>query len=705
MARGRIVWWAAGCLAAALVSSAAGPPVQASPQAPAAPAACTLTDLGSPMASITVHEGGFGRGPDGRMRAYAIVSGENAALNVIDAETGDRIDALPLPGASGGWGITVDDGGKVYLGSYYNGTLYSYDPATGQATNHGRLIETEGYLYGLSHAPDGTIFGGTTPNAHAFAFNPATGQVTDFGAFTVGGAKYVRATAYDPDTGTLFIGLGATGTRLFAIDVATGTHREIPVPEAVRGTMVTDLRVHEGKLLGYLDAKLVAFDAVTGQHLPLTDGTTGQQVNSTSLISRGVSEPLNGVVYYSGFPPGATTPHRLMMLDLATLTFRPAPRVDTAGVLPGAAIGFGWDEGPNGPVLRAFTGNYGGQAIAYDVTTQVLTKQTYDLLPTEPNLGHVLAGLPDASGNAVVYANAFLNGNTAAYDPAAASSRALPRFGQVEGWIWHEGKLYSGSYPNGNVQVWDPATPTVAPTVLFSLEQAHHQNRPMTLVADPSRLYVGTTPGYGLYGGALTIYDFATKTYEVHRNLIPDQTISALLKTGNVLLGGSSVDGGTGSGDPIATEAKLFKADPVTGAVLATYTPVPGARSINALTRTAAGEIWGLADGTAFRFDLRLGRVTKRIQVYPSDQKSGATDGELIAHPNGKLYGVSRQQSFVVDPKAGLARVLHTSVNRLTLHPNGTMYTLTRTPGGGTSDTNRLARFDPASPGCRSARP
>jgi hypothetical protein len=241
----------------------------------------------------------------------------------------------------------------------------------------------------------------------------------------------------------------------------------------------------------------------------------------------------------------------------------------------------------------------------------------------------------------------------------------------------------------------------VAPKPLFALEQSHHQNRPMALVVDDARLYVGTTPGYGLYGGALTIYDFETKTFDVHRNLIQDQTISALLKTGDTLLGGSSVYGGTGSGDPIATEAKLFTSDPVTGEIQHEWVPVPGAHSINALTRTAKGEIWGLADGTAFRFNPANGKVTKRIQLYPAGQKSGATDGELIAHPNGRLYAVSRNQIFVVDLAESKAKLLHTAVNRLALHPDGKLYTLTRTPGGGTQDTNRLARFDPAAAGCR----
>src|SRR5690606_10811448 len=118
-----------------------------------------------------------------------------------------------------------------------------------------------------------------------------------------------------------------------------------------------------------------------------------------------------------------------------------------------------------------------------------LTELAYDVEPAEPNLGQLTAG-PDGQ----VYVNAFLNGNTAAYDPATGTATDLPRFGQVEGWLWHDGLLYSGMYPYGAVQVWDPADPTTPPRRLFELEESHDQNRPMALVADDERLYVGTTP-------------------------------------------------------------------------------------------------------------------------------------------------------------------------------------------------------------------
>lgn len=685
-------------LAAAVAPPAnADAPADAVTTAEGGPPFCegTFTDLGSPLASITVHEGGFATGPDGRLAGFALLSGDNAALNRVDAQTGERLGVFPLPGASGGWGITVDDQQRVYVGTYTNAGLYSYDPQTDAVTDHGSPIPGEAHVYGLSHAPDGTIYGGTYPNAHAFAFDPDTGTVTDFGSFTLDGAKYVRATAFDPDTSTLFIGLGATDARLFAIDVATGESREIALPDSVDAAIVTDLRYRDGKVFGYIGAQLVVIDAVTGEHLPLTDASTGDQVDSTRIISRGLSEPMDGVVYYSDFAPG-TSRHRLMTLDTTTLEFAAAPVQDGAPALPGAALGFGFTDGADGPVLHAFTGNYGGQAIQYDVAGAHLEQLAYDVQPTAPDLGQVTAG-PDGD----VYVNAFLNGNTARFDPETGQSATLPRFGQVEGWIWRDGLLYTGIYPYGAVRVWHPAEPQAAPRELFALEASHHQNRPMTLVADDERLYVGTTPGYGLHGGAVTVYDFATGEFDVYRHVVPDQSVSALLKVGDVLLGGSSIDGGTGT-DPIASEAKLFVLDPDTGEVLADYAPVDGAHSINALIEASDGTIWGLADGTVFAFDPESGRVTRSIEVF-SDLASGATDGELVEYPDGRIFGNSRSRLFEIDPDRRTSRIVRDDVRRLALHRDGDLYMLMRSPDGDTADTNRLARYEPGPrhPGCR----
>lgn len=648
----------------------------------------SIEDLGSPLGSILLHEGAFGSGPDGRLQAYAVLQGDNAALNILDAITGERIDAVPLPGATGGWGITVTDGGDVYLGTYYHGHLYRYRPGTGEVVDLGRAVDGDDYLWGLSHGPSGLIFGGTYSSASAFGYDAGDDSFTVLGRFAAENSQYVRSTAFDPKTQTLFAGTGMGGARLFAIDLATGRNREIPLPDGLAGNAFADLRCVSGKLFASVDySTMIVFDAVSGERLQPTDGTTRERVGATGLTSHSVSEPLGGVVYFSDEVDGRP---RLMRLDLATLTYSPAPIQPGAPELPGAAMGFGLL--PDGSGLVAWAGQRTGQAIRYDVAAQELSLFDYDVRPVPPHMLHLIAA-PDRE---LIYLSAGQQGDFGNYDATTGTAIKGPWYGQVEGWLWHDGLLYSGIYPYGIIQVWDPATPAVPPRVLARLKEDHHQNRPMALTSDGTSLFVGTTPGYAEFGGAITVLNLATEAYQVHRNVIPDQSLSSLLADDDRLIGGSSVDGGTGT-DPRDGEGRLFLFDPLRAAVINEVVPVPGARSINALIKTAVGDYWGLADGAAFRFDPRTLEVDRTVCLYDAALKSGALDGELIEHPNGLLYASSRRQVYAFNPvKEDEDPTLITEgLHRLTLSISGTLYGL----GKATKDSDahtRLIRLTPS---------
>ncbi|MFC7622935.1 hypothetical protein [Microlunatus sp. GCM10028923] len=644
----------------------------------------SVEDLGSPLRTVLVHEGGFGPGPDGRLLAYAVLQGDNAGLNVLDAATGERLAVHPLPGATGGWGITVTDAGTVYLGSYYNGHLYRYRPERDDLTDLGQPVEGDGYLWGLSHGPDGAVYGGTYPTASVFAFDPATETFRTLGRFAAENTQYARSTAFDPATGTLFVGTGMGAARLHAIDVATGRHREVMLPEDLADRPFVDLRCVDGKVFAALDyAALVVLDAVTGERLALQDAGTGEQVATAGLSSHSVSEALDGRVYFSA-PEGDR--QRLMWLDLATLTYGPVPVQPEAPELPGAAIGLGLL--PDGSGVVAWAGQHTGQAIRYDLAGERLSMIDYDVRAVPAHMLHLVAA-PDRE---LIFLSAGQQGDFGSYDPATRVAVKGPRYEQVEGWLWLDGLLYSGTYPYGIVQVWDPAKPEQPPRVLARLKEDHHQNRPMTLTSDGNCLFVGTTPGYAEFGGAITVIDLRTEEFRVHRNVIMDQTISALLaEPGRPVLGGSSVDGGTGT-DPRDGEAHLFRFDPATATVITDVVPVPGARSVNALIKLASGDHWGLADGTAFRFDPDTLAITRTVELYDPALKSGALDGELIEHPDGLLYASSRHQVFAFDPAAGsAAELIADGVHRLTCTASGALYGLGQAPDSSGAYTRLLA--------------
>jgi hypothetical protein len=294
-----------------------------------------------------------------------------------------------------------------------------------------------------------------------------------------------------------------------------------------------------------------------------------------------------------------------------------------------------------------------------------------------------------------IFVNAYLNGSTVVYDPATGTSVATTRSGQVEDWTWSGNKVYFGTYPSGQLNEWDPHT-TTAPKLLFSLKEQYSQNRPVAVVPYDGKVFVGTTPDYGLYGGALSVYDLATGTLAVHRDLVQDQTIASLLPVGGQIWGGSSVDGGQGT-EPRATVARLFRFDPATGQKAAEFTPVANAKSINELTIGPDGNIWGLADGTLFVFNTKTGKVVRRIGVFAGG--TGSQDGALVWR-DGYLYGVSGGELFVVDSLSGKATTLHSSqlILRLAPAPDGRMYMVM--PVAGKTDRTHLARYTPPADKC-----
>lgn len=639
-----------------------------------------IRDLGAPISSLTIMEGVVSRAPDGRDVIYAVPAGENARLNVVDLHSRQLLHAVPLPGAAGAWAITVASDGSVYVGSYANAHLYRYDPTTATVEDLGQPIPGESSMYGLTADENGAVYAGTYPNTHAFKYDHATRQVTDYGRMDPV-QQYARATVYDPDHNALFVGLSTPQAKVWRIDLNTGEKREI-TPPGLTAKDIIDLDYAANRVFANASGRLVVFDATTGERVSFHNRTTGTTVDEYPIAARGVSPDGPGGVYFT-----------TNTLELA----RYDPATDTVGLTTppvrltrGASIGYGWVTENGQQVLYGLAGNYSGGTFRYDPATGALSQWSSPFQYVPVALMHTIA---DPS-NGKVFVNAFLNGSTGVYDPATGRTTLTARQGQVEGWAWDStgSKLYVGVYPYGRLSLWDPKLPesSTNPRELFSLVDSHYQNRPVSVVATGNRVYVGTTPSYGEYGGALTVYDIPTGGFTVYRNLVVDQTIASIQPYGANLWLGSGIEGGQGT-EPRATEARLALVDPLTGVVKRDVVPVPGADSINELSIGPDGKLWGLADGTVFVANPVTGRVLRTIEVF--DARTGANDGAL-SWRDGYLYGVTGGHLFVIDSLGAEQTVLRPrGLNRLTQTPDGTYYTLLR-PDGWSIPTN-LASYTP----------
>jgi streptogramin lyase len=644
-----------------------------------------ITNLGAPISSLTVMEGTVGRTPDGRDVVYAVPAGENANLNVVDVHSRQLLNTVPLPGAAGAWGIAIASDGRLYVGTYPNAHLYRFDPVTAVVTDLGQPIAAESFIYGLTADQNGNVYGGTYPNAHAFKYDASTSQVTDYGSLDPV-QQYARSTVYDPDHNALFVGISTPVGKILRIDLGTGTTQNVTPPSLV-ATDIVDLDYAGGRVFANASGKLAVIDAVTFEQVKFTDTATGTLVLTYPLAARGVSNAGPGGVYFT-----TATTLNLMRYDLDANTVGTVTTPPTR-MTRGAAIGYGWVTENGQQILYGLTGNYSGGTFRYDPVARTLAQWSSPFQYVPVALQHVIAD----PASTRVYVNAYLNGSTSYYDTATSKATVTARQGQVEGWNWGTGsKMWVGIYPYGRLQLWDTALPesTVNPKIIFSLVDSDHQNRPFDVVPSGDKVYVATTPGYGEYGGAITVYDVPSNTFKVYRNPVTDQSIATLLPVGDSLWAGSAIEGGQGT-EPKATEAHLVQVDPTTGTVTADVVPVPGAASINELTIGPDGNLWGLADGNVFVANKTTGAILRTYTVF-----SGRITGHdgALSWRDGYLYGVSGGRLFVLDGLSGTSTILRDhGLNRLTQGPDGTYYSLLRLDGW-TIPTNLASYRPPVDP-------
>lgn len=646
-----------------------------------------LTDHGSPISSLTVVEGAFGTLPDGQFVAYAAPMGENAELNVSSTTfpgTTTQLGRYPMPGASGDATIAVAPDGSVYVGTFYQGHLYRWDPATTQMTDLGSPTGTASYLYGLSVAPDGTVYGGTYPDAHVFSYQPGIG-FTDLGRPVADPAvQYVHATAYDPDHHALYVGTQPVA-HIARIDLDTHAVTDVPFRPVAGANAVSDLDVTGGRLFANVSGKLRVFDTATSAEVDFLDANTNTRPDAYSIAARGVSEVRQNGAYFTTAYSGSTW---VVRYDVTTDTLARTSVRSTRGAL----IGYGWRSEAGHDVLYAFAGNYSGGAFRYDIDAGTAGSMQLQISPAPSPLENVL---PNSDGTQV-FVNAFLNGATSRYDVVAGTASAITRVGQAESWVRSGNTIYAGTYPNGAlVSLPVTATSTTPLTTYAQLKQSDQQIRPLAAVEHDGNVFFGTEPDYGLRGGAIAVLNPADGTVKVTRNVVPDQTIASLAFVGGQLYAGSSTEGGTGT-VPLPGSASLVRVDPATGQVLAATTPVPGARSITALAEHN-GHLFGLADTTLFQLDPTTMQVTRTLALDAAGQPPANT-GDLVFHPNGYLYVNVGSSLIVVDPFAFTQRGLLNNVNRLQLSADRSLWTLVE-PAGFTNFIN-LGQYTPAPTAC-----
>lgn len=587
----------------------------------------SLQDLGTQVQNLTIMRGTFGK-ENGRDKGYTVVVGDPGKFAVVDVRTETVEKLIDLPGATGSWSTVVARDGTVYTGTYPNGHIYKYVPGTDTVEDLGAPVPNQTVIYGLTPGKDGKFYGGTYYNGALFEYDPEKG-FTNFGEM-VPGEMYVRSVAYDPDQEVLYAGIGAKAY-LIKYDLKTGQKQNVMPPGFTKATFVSDLVYVKGKLFAKIDpgAQTVVIDTATW--------TIDAQFLAHSVYMSPLAPDGNTIYYTNG-------PH-LYEYKINEKTFGQVLINGSPVTLGQTIIGSGFVEGSGGDfagqTLYGFIGNYQGSTFEFNPANKAFRISSIPLPPQPTNIFQLGS---DPAGN--IYSNGYLAGGVTVFNPMNRTSVQYSGIGQAESIYTFGNKMYFGIYQGAAVFEYDLTKPwvrNVNPRKLFDLK-ADEQGRPRALTASPEdqKLFVGSVPDYGKYGGAMAIYDLQTGTLQVLRNIVENQSVISLVYKDGKVYGGSRTLNGDGT-DPIEPEAKLFVWDVKAGMKTAEFAPVDGASAVGSLMVGPDGNIWGTAGGKLFVLDPQTNQVIEQHSLFNESSAMAmliGKDGHVYLNADGKLLQV-----------------------------------------------------------------
>jgi WD40 repeat protein len=620
-----------------------------------------FVNLGVQITSTTIQGTTFAKEPDRRDVVCAVIRGEPAKLLVFDVHSGELLHRMPLEGAKGAWNATTASDGSVYAGTDNNGHLYRWVPGESQVHDCGVVAPDQTFAWEAAAGANGEVLIGTYPGCNVIRYHPKDGfSDIGHGAMTKG-ENYVRGVAYVPASGKIYASIGSHA-HLVELDPTTGKKKEILPETYANREFAYAVDVVAGKLIVQLTPnEAIVMNPATREIEATLPNVSGQQVVTAK-------SPYGDTFYYYG--DGG-----LAEYDLKTRKSRPIDAVGKQQI-----VGLGWvtikdDSDFPGPTVVVLA-RYGNLTWYHPQTGK--TKRIKLHVPPESTPIHSIRLGPDGT----IYSGGYLSGGLATFDPTTGKHVQVGSISQSEGIGVLGSKLYLGCYPRARLYAFDTNKPWDTkqdnPHQIDSLDRVE-QDRPVAVlgVAELKKVFYGTVPDYGKLGGMLAIVDDATYKVDTHRNVVTDQSVVSLAYADGMIVGGSSVSGGLGI-EPRASEGKLFLWDPKKNEKVFETSPVAGAKLVTGLIIGPDKNVWGVADGTLFGFD-----VAKRAVIFtkplfppkPSARHAGWRDAAMLLHSDGNIYGTVSDKLFRLDPKSKDVMVLRDdNAQLITMDNDGRLY-------------------------------
>lgn len=504
------------------------------------------------------------------------------------------------------------------------GFLLAVDPKTGKSSRYLFPVQSEQGAWGITLGRDGKVYLGTHWNAHLLRFHPAKEALEDLGR-PVESEQFIWCLATAPD-GTIFGGT-YPNCHLISYDPSTGKmkdHGRIdPRQQYLRFIAVDSMGfVYCGAASE--ESHLVRCDPRTGEKKDLMP----EEYRKTPGFPRPyVAE--DGRVYFTGADRWFVV-EGYKAVEVAQEKVSPqAPQRFPDGSV---VAGIGEDE----ITIRAASGETRAVAYKYE---------------SEGSRIFVLDAGPDGK----VYGSSIMPLRLFCFDPKTRQMQDMGNptstGGEIYSFLSHQGKLYMAAYGGADFVAYDPSRPWKPgkdkgsnPRDFGSL--GHGQDRPLAMIAGPDgAVYIGSIPGYGMLGGALTRYDPKTDQIQVYRNIVPNQSVMALAadeKTG-LICGGTGVGGG--GSFPTEKEAVLFIWDPVTRAVV-WQTKLDGCENVQAMCSAGDGLVYAIACGNLLALDVAQRKIVHRARFEPG----GVVMNSFKRGPDGLVWGLSGKGIFTIGP-------------------------------------------------------
>ncbi|PZG13317.1 hypothetical protein C1J01_30330 [Nonomuraea aridisoli] len=544
------------------------------------------------IVGATVHDG----------HAYVVTRGlKPPVLAEIDLATRKVVRSVTLPDGpatgepEGAWATAVS-GGKIYAGTYPVPDLYRFDPATGQVEHVRSFGRNGGYIWSLAAAPDGTLYAGTYPDGRVWEYVPATGAVRDFGVLAPG-ERYARAVAADADF--VYAGL-LDKAKLVRISRADGTVRELASGPTGFGFVAE----HGDRVLATSGATLIDIRK---------DGTGERRVSLAEGTLDVLTTAADGTVYATSRPDGAV--HRLGQGEtgFTKIAEPPSPGDETRRVQL-------LDE----HTLLGFAGSGGMWWLDLRTGTSELADLIDAGLPAGAERPQSMLLVP----NRAVYVGGHFSMEVR--DLRTGDKRRFRMPGEPKDLVRRGEKIYAAIYPSGQIVSVDLRTDEVRGLGYLG----HGQQRPWDIEYDPvtDKLVVASAPLGANLEGALSVVDPDTGEIDVHKGVIPGQSLMSLSvdPEGGVVYLGGDVLGGGGT-PPVATSASVAAFDLTRREVLWQVDPIPGHRTFQDV-KAHDGLLYGVYkrdSGTWIALDLATREVVRRGKL------SGY--GELTTH-RGRVF-------------------------------------------------------------------